>query len=190
MGDDLRQDILVLQIIRLFDNFWKEEGKDLHVSPYCVIATGSRSGMVEIVPKSKTTAEIQKVFNFFFSFFIFFFFFFFFFSFFIFFHFVGMWWRSFRSFERRCFMELFEKRMWEGNGRKLCSLSLFLLFSSLSYVFSYLFNRKDTFLPCHVLLIVSFPMFWGWVIDITIIFLSIKKDIFFILTLASFWEII
>eukprot|EP00008_Paramoeba_atlantica_P011269 CAMPEP_0201493652 /NCGR_PEP_ID=MMETSP0151_2-20130828/40289_1 /ASSEMBLY_ACC=CAM_ASM_000257 /TAXON_ID=200890 /ORGANISM="Paramoeba atlantica, Strain 621/1 / CCAP 1560/9" /LENGTH=103 /DNA_ID=CAMNT_0047881229 /DNA_START=858 /DNA_END=1166 /DNA_ORIENTATION=+ len=60
VGDDLRQDILVLQTIRVMDNLWKAAGKDLFVKPYRVVATGANMGMIEVVPKSKTTADIHK----------------------------------------------------------------------------------------------------------------------------------
>ena len=77
VGDDLRQDILTLQIIRIMDLLWKEEGADLFVIPYRVVATGSNAGMIEAVPDSRTTADIHRVCCFFFFYFYFFFWFFF-----------------------------------------------------------------------------------------------------------------
>eukprot|EP00954_Amorphochlora_amoebiformis_P016724 1313190-Amorphochlora_amoeboformis.AAC.1 len=38
-GDDLRQDILTLQMLRLMDSFWCAEGLDLKLSPYTCVAT-------------------------------------------------------------------------------------------------------------------------------------------------------
>jgi hypothetical protein len=61
VGDDLRQDILTLQIMRIMDGLWKDEGHDLFLIPYRVAATGTNAGMIEVVAKSKTTAEIHKV---------------------------------------------------------------------------------------------------------------------------------
>mmetsp|Transcript_31133 Transcript_31133/g.42803 ORF Transcript_31133/g.42803 Transcript_31133/m.42803 type:complete len:301 (+) Transcript_31133:155-1057(+) len=61
VGDDLRQDILTLQIIRIMDLLWKEEGADLFVIPYRVVATGSNAGMIEAVPDSRTTADIHRM---------------------------------------------------------------------------------------------------------------------------------
>eukprot|EP01102_Stenamoeba_stenopodia_P009928 TRINITY_DN2950_c0_g4_i1.p1 TRINITY_DN2950_c0_g4~~TRINITY_DN2950_c0_g4_i1.p1 ORF type:complete len:949 (+),score=178.17 TRINITY_DN2950_c0_g4_i1:889-3735(+) len=59
-GDDLRQDVLTLQMIRLMDKIWKQEGLDLRLSPYGCIATGDQEGMIEIVLNAETTANINK----------------------------------------------------------------------------------------------------------------------------------
>lgn len=59
-GDDLRQDILTLQMIRVMDTIWLENGLDLRMKPYQVVATGDQSGIIEVVANSETTAEIQK----------------------------------------------------------------------------------------------------------------------------------
>jgi phosphatidylinositol-4,5-bisphosphate 3-kinase catalytic subunit alpha/beta/delta len=60
VGDDLRQDILTLQMIRVMDTIWLENGLDLRMKPYQVVATGDQSGIIEVVMNSETTAEIQK----------------------------------------------------------------------------------------------------------------------------------
>ncbi|KAK3099967.1 hypothetical protein FSP39_012674 [Pinctada imbricata] len=59
-GDDLRQDMLTLQIFSIMDNFWKNEGLDLRLHPYGCIATGWEEGMIELVTPSNTIANIQK----------------------------------------------------------------------------------------------------------------------------------
>jgi phosphatidylinositol-4,5-bisphosphate 3-kinase len=59
-GDDLRQDMLTLQMIRIMDKLWKEEGLDLCMSPYQVVATGAAVGMIEVVMNAQTTAKITK----------------------------------------------------------------------------------------------------------------------------------
>jgi len=59
-GDDLRQDMLTLQILHLMDKFWKREDIDLHLSVYGCIATGPSEGMIEVVPNATTTGRIQK----------------------------------------------------------------------------------------------------------------------------------
>eukprot|EP01132_Coremiostelium_polycephalum_P011112 gene11112-13596_t len=59
-GDDLRQDILTLQMISLMDNLWKQNGLDLHMSIYNVTAISEDTGFIEVVPDSDTTANIQK----------------------------------------------------------------------------------------------------------------------------------
>ena len=43
-GDDLRQDMVVMQMIRLFDDMWKKAGLDLKIITYGVVATGQDTG--------------------------------------------------------------------------------------------------------------------------------------------------
>jgi len=57
-GDDLRQDQLTLQILRVMDRLWKDEGLDLSLSPYRCCATGMEQGMLEVVQESATLAGI------------------------------------------------------------------------------------------------------------------------------------
>jgi len=59
-GDDLRQDCLTLQMIRLMDKIWKEEGLDLEMSPYRTLCVGATTGLIEVVRNAATTAEIAK----------------------------------------------------------------------------------------------------------------------------------
>ncbi|XP_077063714.1 phosphatidylinositol 4,5-bisphosphate 3-kinase catalytic subunit beta isoform isoform X2 [Siphateles boraxobius] len=59
-GDDLRQDMLTLQILRLMDLLWKEANLDLRIVPYGCLATGDRSGLIEVVSSADTIANIQK----------------------------------------------------------------------------------------------------------------------------------
>ncbi|XP_041850415.1 phosphatidylinositol 4,5-bisphosphate 3-kinase catalytic subunit beta isoform [Melanotaenia boesemani] len=58
-GDDLRQDMLTLQILRLMDLLWKEENLDLRIVPYGCLATGDRAGLIEVVSSADTIANIQ-----------------------------------------------------------------------------------------------------------------------------------
>jgi len=63
-GDDLRQDMLTLQLLRIMDKFWLGAGLDLRLKPYRVIATGVNGngegvGMIEPVINSDTTSGIQ-----------------------------------------------------------------------------------------------------------------------------------
>ena len=44
VGDDLRQDMLVIQMIRLMDRLWLKEELDLKVVTYNVIPTGDKIG--------------------------------------------------------------------------------------------------------------------------------------------------
>lgn len=59
-GDDLRQDMLTLQMIRIMDRLWKQSGLDLRMNPYGCISTGNRSGLIEVVLNADTIANIQK----------------------------------------------------------------------------------------------------------------------------------
>lgn len=59
-GDDLRQDLLTLQMLGIMDNIWKKDNLDLCLTPYKCIATGDEMGMIETVLDSTTTAAIQK----------------------------------------------------------------------------------------------------------------------------------
>lgn len=58
-GDDLRQDMLTLQMIQLMDVLWKQEGLDLRMTPYGCLSTGDRTGLIEVVLHSDTIANIQ-----------------------------------------------------------------------------------------------------------------------------------
>jgi len=60
-GDDLRQDVLTLQMFHIMDELWKSNGLDLHLTPYQVVSTGNESGMIQVVLNAETTANIQKM---------------------------------------------------------------------------------------------------------------------------------
>lgn len=62
-GDDLRQDTVTLQLIRVMDSLWRQGGMDLRLSPYRCISTWHDGGMLEIVRNAATTAEIQKTYG-------------------------------------------------------------------------------------------------------------------------------
>ncbi|XP_006006049.1 phosphatidylinositol 4,5-bisphosphate 3-kinase catalytic subunit gamma isoform [Latimeria chalumnae] len=59
-GDDLRQDMLILQILRIMDSIWDAESLDLCLLPYGCISTGNKKGMIEIVKDATTIAKIQQ----------------------------------------------------------------------------------------------------------------------------------
>eukprot|EP01125_Pyxidicula_operculata_P016891 TRINITY_DN5856_c0_g1_i1.p1 TRINITY_DN5856_c0_g1~~TRINITY_DN5856_c0_g1_i1.p1 ORF type:complete len:1776 (-),score=486.12 TRINITY_DN5856_c0_g1_i1:43-5196(-) len=59
VGDDLRQDVLTIQIIKLIDNLWKKEGLDLKLKPYNVLSLGDQIGMIEVVRNAATTSNIN-----------------------------------------------------------------------------------------------------------------------------------
>lgn len=58
-GDDLRQDSVTLQLIRVMDSLWQKAGLRLRLSPYRCIATWHDGGLLEIVRNAATTAEIH-----------------------------------------------------------------------------------------------------------------------------------
>eukprot|EP00301_Raphidiophrys_heterophryoidea_P003105 c11415_g1_i1.p1 GENE.c11415_g1_i1~~c11415_g1_i1.p1 ORF type:complete len:1225 (+),score=358.02 c11415_g1_i1:46-3720(+) len=59
-GDDLRQDIVTLQMIRIMDKLWEREGLELRLNTYGVVATGDNVGVLEIVLNSTTYAKITE----------------------------------------------------------------------------------------------------------------------------------
>lgn len=59
VGDDLRQDMLTLQMIRIMDKFWLKEGLDLKIITFTCVATEKRKGMVEMVTEAETLRRIQ-----------------------------------------------------------------------------------------------------------------------------------
>ena len=60
IGDDLRQDILTIQLLDVMDKIWKDNGLNLHLIPYKCVATGPSQGFIEIVGDAKTLADIHK----------------------------------------------------------------------------------------------------------------------------------
>ena len=59
IGDDMRQDRLILQLVGIMNKIWLREGIDLKMITYKCVATGVGMGMVEIVKESVTLREIH-----------------------------------------------------------------------------------------------------------------------------------
>lgn len=59
-GDDLRQDMLTLQVITVIDAIWRSEGLDLKMLPYTCLATGKQVGMIEVVREARTIMKVQR----------------------------------------------------------------------------------------------------------------------------------
>lgn len=57
-GDDLRQDTVTLQLIKVMDAIWRAEGLDLRLSPYRCLSTWHDGGMLEIV-RNSVSGECQ-----------------------------------------------------------------------------------------------------------------------------------
>ncbi|XP_042195638.1 phosphatidylinositol 4,5-bisphosphate 3-kinase catalytic subunit gamma isoform [Callorhinchus milii] len=59
-GDDLRQDMLIIQTLVIMDSIWQENSLDLNLVPYGCISTGYNIGMIEIVRDATTIAAVQR----------------------------------------------------------------------------------------------------------------------------------
>ncbi|XP_069499380.1 phosphatidylinositol 4,5-bisphosphate 3-kinase catalytic subunit gamma isoform-like [Ambystoma mexicanum] len=59
-GDDLRQDMMIVQMLVIMDSIWQEHSLDLNLVPYGCISTGYKIGMIEIVRDSRTIASVQR----------------------------------------------------------------------------------------------------------------------------------
>ena len=62
-GDDLRQDVVVLQFLRLMDKLWKKAKLDLPMVIYRVQPTAFRKGVIEMVPNCMTWQGILDKFG-------------------------------------------------------------------------------------------------------------------------------
>ncbi|RVE42898.1 hypothetical protein evm_012453 [Chilo suppressalis] len=59
VGDDLRQDALVLQVIKVMDSLWLKAGLDLRMVTFEALPTSNKRGMIEIVSEAETLRAIQ-----------------------------------------------------------------------------------------------------------------------------------
>lgn len=59
VGDDLRQDMLTMQMIKIMDRLWLKSGLDLKIITFACLATGPKKGLVELITESETLRKIQ-----------------------------------------------------------------------------------------------------------------------------------
>lgn len=63
IGDDLRQDQLVIQIINLMDQLLKNENLDLKLTPYKILATSPVAGLIQFVPNETLDAVLSATYD-------------------------------------------------------------------------------------------------------------------------------
>ena len=59
-NDDLRQELLAMQLIKFFDKIFKEEKIPLHLRPYEILITSSSSGLLEFLQNTSSIDGIKK----------------------------------------------------------------------------------------------------------------------------------
>uniref|UniRef100_T1GPX7 phosphatidylinositol 3-kinase n=1 Tax=Megaselia scalaris TaxID=36166 RepID=T1GPX7_MEGSC len=58
-GDDLQQDMLTIQLVRVMNKLWLAEKLDLKIVTFDCVPTGYRKGMIEMVSEAETLRKIQ-----------------------------------------------------------------------------------------------------------------------------------
>lgn len=61
VGDDCRQDVLALQVVEIVKRKFDEVGLPLPLVPYGVIPTGHECGIIQVVPKAKSRAQLGEI---------------------------------------------------------------------------------------------------------------------------------
>ena len=59
VGDDLRKDLVTLQLFHVMNRLWLSEGLDLKMITYACLPTAPLAGMIQLVPDSVTLREIH-----------------------------------------------------------------------------------------------------------------------------------
>lgn len=59
-GDDLRKEMLAMQLIEYLQNIFRLEGVDVHLRPYQIMSTGYQAGLVEFLNGAKSIDRIKK----------------------------------------------------------------------------------------------------------------------------------
>lgn len=60
IGDDLRQDQFVIQLITLMEHILESENMDLKLKPYKILATGPIEGFIQFLPNSSLSSILAK----------------------------------------------------------------------------------------------------------------------------------
>jgi phosphatidylinositol 4-kinase len=60
VGDDVRQDMLALQLMTLMRNMFVAVGLDVTLFPYRVVATGPGCGVIECVPNARSRDQLGR----------------------------------------------------------------------------------------------------------------------------------
>lgn len=63
IGDDLRQDQLVIQIINLMDQLLKNENLNLKLTPYKILATSPIAGLIQFIPNETLDSVLSKTYT-------------------------------------------------------------------------------------------------------------------------------
>merc|ERR1719361_937025 len=58
-GEDMRQEQMAMQFIRLFNRIWTDAKLPLQLQPYSVVVTSPASGFVETVPNSTSISRLK-----------------------------------------------------------------------------------------------------------------------------------
>lgn len=58
-GDDLQQDMLTIQLVRVMNKLWLKNGLDLKIVTFNCIPTGYKKGMIEMITDAETLRKIQ-----------------------------------------------------------------------------------------------------------------------------------
>ena len=59
-GDDLRKEVLAMQLVQLFQQILSSEGVDVYIRPYQIISTDRQAGLVEYVEGAQSLDRIKK----------------------------------------------------------------------------------------------------------------------------------